>query len=99
MFMLPLFALLRRIAEPTPFFSTSFPPPEISLFWGTLIAITLTGTQKVLLTPVARKYSTGLFPLTSFPLITLIYQLFSIAPLAVAPDISFASSSLVLSCS
>ena len=29
MFMLPLFALLHRMAEPTPFFPPFFPPPEI----------------------------------------------------------------------
>ena len=51
MFMFPLFALLQRIAEPTPFLPPSFPPPEISSFWVTSIAITPSGTQKVLPIP------------------------------------------------
>ena len=34
MFMLPLFALLQRIAELTPFLPPPFPPPEISSSWG-----------------------------------------------------------------
>ena len=77
----PLFAPLRRIAEPTPFLL----PPEISSFWGTSIAITLYGTQEVLLTPTGRKYSTGSSPLISFFSMTVTHPLFNIAPLAVAP--------------
>ena len=46
---LPLFAFLRRMTEPTPFLPPFFPLPEISSFLGTSIAITLSGTQKVLL--------------------------------------------------
>ena len=72
------------MAEPTPFLSPFFPPPKISSFWGTSIAITLSGTQKVLLTPAGRKYSTGLSPLTSSPSMTLTHPPFSIAPPAVA---------------
>ena len=49
------------------FLSPSFPPPEISLFWGTSNAITPSGTQKVLPTPVGRKHSIGSSPLTSSP--------------------------------
>ena len=63
----PLFAPLRRMAEPTPFLPPFFSPPEISSFWGTLIAITLSGTREVLPTPVGRKYLTGSSPLTSSP--------------------------------
>ena len=48
MCMLPLFTLLLRIAEPTPFLPPFFPPPEISLFWVTSIAITPSGAQEVL---------------------------------------------------
>ena len=33
-----------------------FPPPEISSFWGTSIAITTSGTQEVLLNPAGKKY-------------------------------------------
>ena len=43
----PLFALPQRMAKATPFLSPFF-PPEISSLWGTSIAITPSGTQKVL---------------------------------------------------
>ena len=81
----PLFAPLRRMAEPTPFLLPFFPPPEISSFWGTSIAITPSGTQEVLPTPAGRKYSTGSSLLTSSHSMTLTHPPFSIAPLAVAP--------------
>ena len=35
----PLFAPPQRMAEPIPFLPQFFPPPEISSFWGTSIAI------------------------------------------------------------
>ena len=41
----PLFAPPQRMAEPIPSLPPFFPPPEISLFWGTSIAITPSGTQ------------------------------------------------------
>ena len=85
----PLFAPLRRMAEPTPFLPPFFSPPEISSFWGTSIAITPSGTQEVLPTPAGRKYSTGSSPLTSSSSITLTHPPFSIAPLAVAPPLTF----------
>ena len=85
MCMPPLFAPPQRMAEPIPSFPQFFPPPEISSFWGTSIAITRFGTQEVLPTPVGRKYSTGSSPHTSFPSMTLTHPPFSIAPLAVAP--------------
>ena len=75
---------LRRMAEPNPFHPPFFPPPEISSFWGTSIAITPSGTQEILLTPTKRRYSTGSSPLTSFPSMTLTHPPFYIAPLAVA---------------
>ena len=81
----PLFAPPQRMAEPIPFLPPFFPPPEISSFWGTSIAITPSGTQEVLPTPAGRKYSTGSSLLTSSPSMTLTHPLFSIAPLAVAP--------------
>ena len=84
MCMPPLFAPLQRMAEPIPSLPPSFPPPEISSFWGTSIAITHFGTQEVLPTPVGRKYSTGSSPQTSLSM-TLTHSPFSIAPLAVAP--------------
>ena len=81
----PLFALLQRMAEPIPSLPQFFPPPEISSFWGTSIAITRFGTQELLPTPVGRKYSTGSSPQTSSPSMTLTHPPFSIASLAVAP--------------
>ena len=81
----PLFAPPQRMAEPTPSLRPFFPPPEISSFWGTSIAITPFGTQEVLPTPAARKYLTGSSPLTSSPSMTLTHPPFSITPLAVAP--------------
>ena len=48
------------------FFSSLFPPLEISLFREILIAIIPSGTQKVLLTSMRRKYLIGSFPQTSF---------------------------------
>ena len=86
---LSLFAFHRRMAEPTPFLPPFFPPLGISSFWGTSIAITPSGTQKVLPIPAGRKYSTGSSPLTSSPSITLTHPPFSIAPLAVAPFLPF----------
>ena len=77
----PLFAPPQRMAEPIP----SLPPSEISSFWGTSIAITLSGTQEVLPTPVGRKYSTGSSLLTSSPSMTLTHPPFSIAPLLTSP--------------
>ena len=73
------------MAEPIPSLPPFFPPPKISSFWGTSIAITRSGTQEVLPTPVGRKYLIGSSPLTCSPSMTLTHQPFSIAPLAVAP--------------
>ena len=92
----PLFAPFQRIAEPIPFLPSFFPTPEISSFWGTSTAITSSGTQEVLLTPVGRKYSTGLSLLTSSLSMTLTHPPFSIAPLAVAPLLTSSSLSLLV---
>ena len=73
------------MADPIPFLPPFFPPPEISSFWGTSIAITPSKTQEVLPSPAGRKYSTGSSLLTFSPLMTLTHPPFSIAPLAVAP--------------
>ena len=98
MFMLPLFALLRRIAEPTPFLPPFFPPPQISLFWRTSIAIILSGTQKVFPTPVGRKHSIGSSSLTSSLKDSDIPTLFHRSSGSrSSPDISFALFSFVLS--
>ena len=56
---------------------------------GTSIAITLSETQKVLPTPVGRKYSIGSSLLTSSLSMILTHLPFSIAPLAVAPPLTF----------
>ena len=82
---LPLFTPLQRMAEPTPFLSPFFPPPEISSFWGTSIAISPSGTQEVLPTPASRKYLTGSSLLISFPSMTLTHPPFYIAPLLTSP--------------
>ena len=81
----PLFAPPQRMAEPIPSLPPSFPPPEISSFWGTSIAITRFGTQELLPTRAGKKYSTGSSLLTSSYSMTLTHPPFSIAPLAVAP--------------
>ena len=81
----PLFAPPQRMAEPILFLPPFFPPPEISSFLGTSIAITPSGTQEVLPTPAGRKYLTGSSLLISSPSMTLTHPPFSIAPLAVAP--------------
>ena len=81
----PLFAPPQRMAEPIPSLLPFFPPPEISSFWGTLIAITPSGTQELLPTPAGKKYSTGSSPLTSSPSMTLTHPPFYIAPLLTFP--------------
>ena len=96
---LPLFAPLRRMVESTPFLPPFFPSPEICSSWGTSIAITPFGTQEVLPAPAGRKYSTESSLLTFSPSMTLTYLPFSTAPLVVAPPVTFAFSSLALSCS
>ena len=73
------------MAEPIPPLPPFFPPPEISSFWETSIAITRFGTQEVLPTPVGRKYSTGSSPQTSSPSMTQTHPPFSIAPLLTSP--------------
>ena len=85
----PLFAPPQRMAEPIPSLPPFFPPPEISSFWGTSVAITRFGTQEVLPIPTGKKYSTGSSPQTSSPSLTLTHPPFSIAPLAVAPLLTF----------
>ena len=97
----PLFAPPQRIAEPTSSLCPFFSLPEIPSFWGTLIVITLSGTQEVLPSPAGRKYSTGSFLLTSSSLNdpdtpTLLHRSSGSRS---SPDISFAPSSLALSCS
>ena len=89
------------MAEPIPFLPPFFPPPEISSFWGTSIAITRFETQEVLPIPVGRKYLTGSSPQTSSPLndpdtSTLLH---GSSGSRSSPDISFAPSTFAFSCS
>ena len=92
----PLFTPPQRMTEPIPSLPLFFPPPEISSFWGTLIAIIPSGTQQVLPTPAGRKYLTGSSLLTSSPSMILIRPPFSIAPLAVALLLTFPLLPLLL---
>ena len=55
----PLFAPPQRMAKPIPFLPPFFFPPEISLFWGTSIAITPFETQEVPPTPRGRRIRLG----------------------------------------
>ena len=100
MFMLPLSPLLRRITEPTSFLPPFFSPPEISSFWGNSTAIAFSRTQKVLPTPVRRRYLIGSSPMTSplndSDIPTLLHCSSGCRSSA---DISFAPAALVLSCS
>ena len=92
----PPFAPPQQMAEPIPSLPPFFPPPEISSFWGTSIAITPYGTQEVLPTPCGEEVfdwviSSDLLPLNDPDTPTLLHRF--------SPDISFAPSSLALSCS
>ena len=84
------------MAEPIPSLPPFFPPPEISSFWGTSIAITPSGTQEVLPTPLGRKYSTGSSLLTSSSSMTLTHLPFYTAPLAVTPLLTYPLLPLLL---
>ena len=67
-------------------FSPSILPFSINLFfWGASIAITPSGTQEVLTTPVGSMYSTGSSLLASSLSITQIHPTFYIAPLLTSP--------------
>ena len=100
MFMLLLFAL-RQMSELAPFLPPSFPPPEISSFWGTSIAITSFGTPKVLLIPRGEEVFSwiifsDLIPLNN-PDIPTLFLHFSGS--RSSTDNFFAPSSLAFSCS
>ena len=81
----PPFAPPQRMAEPIPSLPPFFPPPKISSFWESSIAITPSGTQQVLPTPAERKYATGSSLLISSPSTTLTHPPFSIAPILTFP--------------
>ena len=95
----PLFASPQRMAEPIPFLPPFFPPPEISSFWGTSIAITPSETQEVL--PRGEGVfdwviSSDLLPHNNPDTPTLLHRSSGSRS---SPDISFAPSTLALSCS
>ena len=87
------------MAEPIPSLPPFFPPPEISSFWGTTIAITSTRTQEVLPTPLGEVFdwviSSDLLSLNDPDTPTLLHHSSGTRS---SPDISFAPSSLALSC-
>ena len=83
MCMLSLFALVRRMAEPTPFSSSIFSYSRNLFILMDFNCYHPSATQKVLPTPVGRKYSIGSSPLISFFSMNLTYLLFSIASLAI----------------
>ena len=98
MFMLPLFALLGHTAEPTPFL-LPFPPPEISSFWGLQLPSSPLGLKRYFRPPWEEAFdwvfSSDLLSLNTREIATLLHRssgrrFFS--------DISFAPSSLALSC-
>ena len=85
---LPPFTLLRRMVEPSSFLSILSSSRNLFIL-GTSTAITPSGTQEILPTPVRRKYSTGSFLLASSSSMTLTHSPFYIAPLAVATPLTF----------
>ena len=99
MCMLPLFALLRRMAKPTPFFPPPFPPPEISSFWGSSIAISPSGTQQYSLPRGEEVFDwvifSDLFSLNDPDTPTILHRS---TGSRFSSDISFAPSFLALSC-
>ena len=87
--------------EPIPFVPPFFPPPEFSSFWGTSMGITLFGTQRVTTNPYGEEVfdwiiSSDLLPLNDPDTPTLLHRSSGSRS---SPDISFAPSSLALSCS
>ena len=85
------------MAEPIPSLPPFFPPPEISSFLGTPIAITPSGTQEVLPTPRGGSIRLGHLLSLNDPDTPTLLHCFSGSHSS--PDISFAPFSLALSCS
>ena len=77
------------MAEPNPFLPSFFPPPEISSFWGTSIAIAPSGTQEIPPIPAKKKYSIGSSTLISSPSMILTHPPFYSAPVEVAPPLTY----------
>ena len=57
----PLFAPPQRMAEPISFLPPFFPPPEITSFWGTSIAITTLGLKRYFRLPRGGSIRLGYF--------------------------------------
>ena len=87
------------MAEPTPFVPPFFPPPEIYSFWGNSIAITLQGFKRYFGSRGEEAFdwviSSDLLPLNDPDISTLLHRS---SGSRFSPDISFAPSSLALSC-
>ena len=88
------------MAGPTPFLPPFFPPPEISSFWGTSIAITPLGLKRYFRPPwrgsIRLSHLVSLLPLNNPDTPTLLY---CFSGSRSSPDVFFAPFSLVLSCS
>ena len=89
MFTLPLFALLQRMAELTPFFHSILSSSRNLFILVDFNCHHPSETQEVLPTLVERKYSTGWSLMTSSSSMTLTYLPFYIAPLVVALLLTF----------
>ena len=90
MFMLPLFALLQRVAEPTHFSLHFFLLQKLLNSGGfSLPSPPLELKRHFCVDPVGKNCSILSFPLTSFLSMTLTPRLFSIVPLVVAPPLKF----------
>ena len=87
MFMLPLFALLRHLAEPTPFLPLSSLPQK-SLHSGRFPLPSLPLELKSYFIPRGEEVLDWVISSDLLPLMTMMYLLFSIAPLAVAPPLT-----------
>ena len=97
----PLFAPLHWKTEPTSFLPPFFLPPEISSFWGTSTAITPFWDSRGTSDPRGEEVfdwviSSDLLPLNDPDILTLLHRSSGSRS---SPDISFAPSSLALSCS
>ena len=93
-----VFALLQRTAESTLLLPPFFPSPEISSFWGALIAITPLGLKRYFRHPREEVFdwviSFDLLPLNDPDTPTLLHRFSGSRS---SPDISFAPSSLAFS--
>ena len=90
---LPLFALLRRMAEPTPFLPPFFHPPEISSFWGLQLLSPPIGLKRYVQPSWGKVFvwviSSDLLPLNDSDLPFLLHRLSSSRS---SPNISFLPS-------